>query len=84
MDDGFAAVGYRYLHGSSNLSTEDMTLQTSGDKNYLNSSTIKSSYLDSEFINNLAKDSQDQLLNEKMKPCKLLICNLIVFILSLV
>lgn len=61
----FAAVGYRYLHGSSNLSTEDMTLQTSGDKNYLNSSTIKSSYLDSEFINNLAKDSQDQLLNEQ-------------------
>jgi flagellar basal body-associated protein FliL len=61
----FAAVAYRYFHGSSISLKEDASLQTSGDKDYLNSSTIKSSYLDSEFINNLAKDTQDQLLNEK-------------------
>lgn len=61
----FAAVAYRYFHGSSISLKEDASLQTSGYKDYLNSSTIKSSYLDSEFINNLAKDTQDQLLNEK-------------------
>ncbi len=60
----FAAVAYRYFHGFSNSSTEDIS-QTLSEKNYLNSSTLKSSYLDSDFINNLAKDTQDQLLDEK-------------------
>ena len=59
----FAAVAYRYFYGFSNSSTEEIS-QTLNEKNYLNSSTLKSSYLDSDFINNLAKDTQDQLLNE--------------------
>jgi|LauGreDrversion4_2_1035121.scaffolds.fasta_scaffold297830_1 hypothetical protein len=60
----FAVVAYHYFHGFSNSAAEE-TSQRLSEKNYLNTSTIKLSYLDSDFINNLASDTQDQLLNEK-------------------